>query len=135
MASPLCSSSTSTSPEYQQINENYKKSNTNSWILDIKFIRQKNEQGAIILGKKKKGLIWAYILPILLQKGDEEIDTHLHILEDLLLFHWEVANSNTHAKDFFQLELNCGFCLIHLWLQWFLVTHKSRELTCIEWPK
>ena len=75
-----------------------------------------------------------YVLPILLQQRDEEVDAHLHVLEDLLLLHTQVANGNTHAKHLFQLELDCGLGLINLGLKGFLVRHQSWKLSCRRLP-
>ena len=73
----------------------------------------------------------AYILPVLLQQWNEEINTHLNILEDLLLFHSNVAHCNSHAKHLFQLELNHSLCLINFRIDGFLMCDKSWKLSCI----
>ena len=47
-----------------------------------------------------------YVLPVLLQQGDEEVDGHLNVLEELLLLHVAVADGHTHAQHLLQLELD-----------------------------
>jgi len=47
------------------------------------------------------------ILPVLLEEGDEEVDAQHDIGENLILGHLNVANGNTQAKHFLQLELDC----------------------------
>ena len=71
-----------------------------------------------------------YVLPILLQERDKEVDAHLNILKELLLFHGKVTNSNTHTQNLLQLELHSRFGLVHLPFQGLLVTHQSWELSC-----
>ena len=73
-----------------------------------------------------------YILPVLLQQGDQEVHTHLHILKDLLFLHTEVPNSNSHAKYLLQLEFNSCLGLIDFRLKGLLVWNKGRKLACIE---
>lgn len=73
---------------------------------------------------------WTYILPILLQQRNQEIDTELHILEYLFLLHSKIPNSNTHAKNLLELELHHCLCFINLGLQRLLMTHQSWKLTC-----
>ena len=72
----------------------------------------------------------AYVLPILLQQRDQEIHTHLHILEDLLLIHTQVANGNTHAEHLFQLELHRSLGLVNLGFEGLRMRHQSWELSC-----
>jgi hypothetical protein len=71
-----------------------------------------------------------HILPVLLQKGNKEVDAHLDVLLDLLLLHRQVANGNTHAKNLLELELDGCLSLVHLGLEGFLVSNQGRELAC-----
>jgi len=72
-----------------------------------------------------------YILPILLQQWNEEINTHLNILEYLLLLHSNIAHSNSHAKHLLQLELYHSLSLINFRLYGFLMSNKSWKLPYI----
>lgn len=46
------------------------------------------------------------VLPVLLEKRDEEVDAQHHVAEHLILSHLDVANSDTQAEDLLQLELD-----------------------------
>ena len=71
-------------------------------------------------------------MPIFLQQWNKEVDTHLHILEDLLFLHTAISNSNPHTKNLLELKLHHCFCFINLWLQGFLMSHQCWKLTCIQ---
>ena len=71
-----------------------------------------------------------HILPVFLQQRYQEVDTELHILENLLLLHSTVSNGNAHAKNFLELELDHCFGFINFGLQGFLMTHQSRKFSC-----
>ena len=46
------------------------------------------------------------VLPVLLQKGDQEVDGHEDVLDELLLVEGHVSDGNTQAQDLLQLELD-----------------------------
>ena len=56
----------------------------------------------------------AYILPVLLEQGDQEVDGVHNVGTDLSLGHADVANSDGHAQHLLQLELDGRLGLIDL---------------------
>lgn len=53
-------------------------------------------------------------MPVLLEQRGQEVDAELHVGEDLLVLHADVAHSHTHAQHLLQLELDGRLQLIHL---------------------
>mmetsp|Transcript_15986 Transcript_15986/g.28434 ORF Transcript_15986/g.28434 Transcript_15986/m.28434 type:complete len:238 (-) Transcript_15986:94-807(-) len=68
------------------------------------------------------------VLPVLLQQGDQEIDRHLSVNKDLLVSHGHVADSDTHAQNLLQLELNRRLNLVNLDLERLVVGDEGGEL-------
>lgn len=54
------------------------------------------------------------ILPVLLEEGDQEVDSHLHIDEKLLLAEGHIADGNAQAQHLLQLEFDASLDLVHL---------------------
>lgn len=54
------------------------------------------------------------VLPVLLEKGDQEVDGHHDVGEELILGHLDVADSDTQAEDLLELELDGGTDLVGL---------------------
>nr|GFD25442.1 hypothetical protein [Tanacetum cinerariifolium] len=50
----------------------------------------------------------AHVLPALLQKRDEVVDGQHDVTDELVLGHADVADSDTHAENLLQLELDGG---------------------------
>lgn len=48
------------------------------------------------------------VVPSLLEEGGEEVNTHKDVLSELLLSHLLVSNSDGHAGDLLELELDGG---------------------------
>eukprot|EP00656_Telonema_subtile_P016814 TRINITY_DN1890_c0_g1_i4.p2 TRINITY_DN1890_c0_g1~~TRINITY_DN1890_c0_g1_i4.p2 ORF type:complete len:100 (+),score=11.77 TRINITY_DN1890_c0_g1_i4:97-396(+) len=51
------------------------------------------------------------VLPVLLEKGDKEVDGHVDVLTDLLLGHVGVTDAGGEAEDLLELELDGGLLL------------------------
>lgn len=66
-----------------------------------------------------------HVLPVLLEQGHQEVDSHLNVLLDWLLLHQQVAHGDTHAEDLSQLELDCSFRLFYFAFQRFQVRNQS----------
>ena len=69
------------------------------------------------------------VLPVLLQKRNQEVDRHLDVDEQLLLRHLNVANSNGQAENLLELELDLGLDIVDLALEGLVVRGERRELT------
>lgn len=54
------------------------------------------------------------VLPSLLHKRDQEVDTHSDVLSELLFAKSDVANSSSHAADLLGLELDSLSQFFHL---------------------
>jgi len=54
------------------------------------------------------------VLPVLLEKGDQEVDGHHDVGEELILGHTDVTDGDTQAENLLQLELDGGTDLISL---------------------
>jgi len=76
---PLCSSSTSTSPAVKGTTQ----------VLDTDKCMEKDRE-------VQEGVV-TNILPVFLQERNEEVNTHLNILKDLLLLHGKITDSNSHT--------------------------------------
>jgi len=48
------------------------------------------------------------VLPALLQQGDQVVDSQHDITDQLILSHTDIADSDTHAENLFELELYGG---------------------------
>lgn len=53
-------------------------------------------------------------MPALLQEGDEVVDGQHDVTNQLLLLHADVSDSDTHAENLLQLELDGGLDLVDL---------------------
>lgn len=54
------------------------------------------------------------VLPLLLQQGNQEIDAHVDVLDQLIVVHLDVTDSNGQAQNLLHLELDGGFHLTDL---------------------
>jgi len=70
-----------------------------------------------------------HVVPVLLQQGDEEIDSHHGVLTKLFVVETSVADGDTHAQDLLELELDVGLQLVALLLDVVVVGDQGRELT------
>jgi len=71
------------------------------------------------------------VLPVLLEKGDQEVDGHHNVGKELILSHVDVTDSDTQAKNLLQLELDGGTDLIGLLTNVIGVSDGGRELTSL----
>jgi len=69
------------------------------------------------------------VVPVLLQQRDQEVDGHQAVLTELIRGHADVADSDTHAQDLLELELDGGTDIRGLFLQHIGVRDHRRELT------
>jgi len=51
------------------------------------------------------------VLPLLLQQGNQEIDAHVDVLDQLIVVHLDVTDGNSQAQNLLHLELDGGFHL------------------------
>lgn len=71
----------------------------------------------------------AYILPSLLQERHKVVDSQHDVGDQLVLGHANIPDSNTHAQDLLQLELDGRFDFVDLAAQIFVVGDRRREFT------
>jgi len=71
------------------------------------------------------------ILPVLLEQGDQEVDTKHDITQDLILSHLDMANGDTQAKNLLELELDGRADLSELAVQVFVVGDGGGELSSL----
>lgn len=72
------------------------------------------------------------VLPALLQEGDEVVDGKHDVSNELVLGHADVADSDTHAENLLQLELDGGLDLGDLVAEVLVVGDWGRELaSCV----
>ena len=69
------------------------------------------------------------VVPSLLEEGGEEVDTHEDVLSELLLSHLLVADSDGHAGDLLELELDGSAGIIDLGSQVLVVGDDLGEHT------
>ena len=71
------------------------------------------------------------VLPVLLQKGHQEVHGQVDVLSQLLLGHLNVSNGNIQAENLLHLELDGGLQVEHLRLKVIGVGDKAGELACL----
>jgi len=71
----------------------------------------------------------ANVLPSLLQQRDEVVDGQHDVGDELILSHANVSDSDTHAENLLQLELDGGLDLVDLARQILVVGDWGREFT------
>merc|ERR1719436_698886 len=77
------------------------------------------------------------ILPIFLGERDQEVDSQVHVLDQLIFSHTNITDGNVEAKDLLHLELDGGLDIIDLGKHIVLVGQHSWEFTSLvqTWPK
>ena len=70
----------------------------------------------------------ANVLPALLEEGDEVVDGQHDVADKLLIGHVDVADSDTHAENLLELELDGGLDLGDLGGKVLVVGDGGREL-------
>lgn len=71
------------------------------------------------------------VLPVLLQQRHQEIDGQMHVLDELVLGHANVADGNGQAQNLLHLELDGGLDLIDLGVHRFAVRQQTGELASL----
>jgi hypothetical protein len=71
----------------------------------------------------------AHVLPSLLQQRDKVVDGQHDVGDQLILGHANIANSDTHAENLLQLELDGGLDLSDLAREILVVGDWGREFT------
>ena len=71
------------------------------------------------------------VLPVLLQQGDQEVNSHHDLVDQDVLLHLNVTNSNGQTQDLLQLELDGGLDLVDLTVQVIVVGNWGWELTSL----
>lgn len=74
----------------------------------------------------------SHVLPALLQKRNQVVDGQHDVSDELILGHVNVADSDTHAQDLLQLELDRGLDLGDLGAEVLGVGDGRRELAGCE---
>jgi len=69
------------------------------------------------------------VLPVLLEKGDQEVDGELDVGHQLLLSHSDVAHSNTKAEHLLELELDGALKVVNLGGHIVIVGKEGREFS------
>jgi len=69
------------------------------------------------------------VVPVLLEEGDEEIDSHHGVLTELFVGEAGVADGDAHAQNLLKLELDVGLQLVALLLDVVVMGDQGRELT------
>ena len=72
-----------------------------------------------------------HVLPVLLEKGDEEVDGGLGVDEDLLLGHLDVGDGDGEAEHLLELELHLGTDAVNLVLEGLVVRAQGGELASL----
>lgn len=72
------------------------------------------------------------VLPALLEKRDEVVDGQHDVANEVVLGHLDVADSDTHAENLLELELDGGLDLVDLGAEVLVVGDWGRELaSCV----
>jgi len=71
------------------------------------------------------------VLPVLLEQRDQEVDGQHNVGDNLVLVHVNVADSDTHAQDLLELELDGGLDFVDLVGKIFGVGDGGREFTSL----
>lgn len=71
----------------------------------------------------------ANVLPVLLQQGNQEVGSHHDLVDNNVLLHLNVTNSNGKTKNLLQLELDGGLDVVDLGVKVVVVGNRSWELT------
>lgn len=74
----------------------------------------------------------AHVLPALLQQGDQVVDGQHDVGDELILGHADVSDSDTHAENLLQLELDGGLDLSDLAREILVVGNWGWEFTSCE---
>jgi len=83
------------------------------------------------LGRRHRSLDCqaAHVLPSLLQQGHKVVDSQHDVGDQLILSHANVSDSDTHAQNLLQLELDSRLDFVDLGAEIFVVGDGSREFT------
>ena len=76
-----------------------------------------------------------HVLPVLLQQRHEEVHGEVDVLDELLLRHLNVSNSNIQAQNLLHLELDGGLEVEHLGLDVIVVGDEGGELASLSRSK
>ena len=88
-----------------------------------------------------QSLYWAHgrlqvkrldILPMLLQQRHQEIHGQMHVLDQLILSHTNVANRDSQTQNLLHLELDGRLQIIHLGMDVIRVSDLGGELTSLQ---
>ncbi len=71
------------------------------------------------------------VLPVLLQQGNQEVNSQLDVQGNIARSHGDVGNSQRHAHDLLHLELDGGLGDFNLLAEIISLIKDSRELTCL----
>ena len=71
------------------------------------------------------------VLPVLLEERDQKVDWQVQVLDELIIGHWNITDSNVEAKNLFHLELDGGLDIIDLTNHIVLMSQHSWEFTSL----
>ena len=72
-----------------------------------------------------------HVLPVLLQKRDQEVHGQMDVLDQLLVRHADVSDGDGETKDLLHLELDGGLQVVGLGGQVVVVSHQGWELASL----
>jgi len=71
------------------------------------------------------------VLPVLLEKRDQEVDRHSKVVDELIVVHVDVTDGNVEAEDLLHLELDGGLDFVNLGLHGLGMSQHGGELTSL----
>merc|ERR1719197_1771036 len=71
------------------------------------------------------------ILPIFLEERDQEVDSQVHVLDQLIFSHTNITDGDVETKDLLHLELDSGLDIIDFTKHIVLVGQHSWEFTSL----
>jgi len=69
------------------------------------------------------------VLPVLLEERNQEIDAQVQVLNELIIRHTNITDSNIKTKDLLHLEFDCGLDIINFTKHIILMSQHSWEFT------
>ena len=71
------------------------------------------------------------VLPVLLEERNQEVDWQVQVLDELIIGHWNITDSNVEAKNLFHLELDGGLDIIDFTKHIILMGQHGWEFTSL----
>ena len=71
------------------------------------------------------------VLPVLLEERNQKVDWQVQVLDELIIRHWNITDSNVEAKNLFHLELDGGLDIIDFTKHIILMGQHGWEFTSL----